>query len=324
MSEKLFAWLLKLYPFRFREEFGASALQLFRDRLQAERGFFKRFRLWLDIIADLTVSAPREHRRPVHPESNWAGHHLSEGAVSALCRRKKAELLLPFCVFGVLGLGVGWLGHSDRIALLVLYANFAIVGIMGFKRMATFRKQWRSYELILGTDRIQQRRYDQDLTLLRSEVRQIIERPHGLQVFAGAANRPRAIVVPAGMDGYQQVRERLSEWMPILQAPELWLRAAWSAVVGMLCLLPALWVTRSAGWFLIVTLAYYSLILLEILMNLARPPNGNWQPGPRRPNADIRSRFKGQCRHASGRRMWLIRLAMITLPLMKLLVFRPH
>ena len=99
MSEKIFAWLLKLYPLRFREEYGASAMQLFRDRLQAERGFFKRFRLWLDIIADLTISVLREHRRPMHPESNTAAYHLSERAVTAICKRKKAELLLPFCIF---------------------------------------------------------------------------------------------------------------------------------------------------------------------------------------------------------------------------------
>lgn len=35
--------------------------------------------------------------------------------------------------------------------------------------MRAFREQWRSFELILGTDRIQQERYDYDLTLLRSE-----------------------------------------------------------------------------------------------------------------------------------------------------------
>ena len=95
MSEKIFAWLLKLYPLRFREEYGASAMQLFRDRLQAEHGFFKRFRLWVDIIADLTVSVPREHQRPMHRESNTAGYHLSEKAVSDICKRKKVEIFCP-------------------------------------------------------------------------------------------------------------------------------------------------------------------------------------------------------------------------------------
>jgi hypothetical protein len=63
MSEKIYAWLLKLYPSRFRQEYGPSAMQLFRDRLQAERGFSRRLRFWLDVIADLAISFPQEHWR---------------------------------------------------------------------------------------------------------------------------------------------------------------------------------------------------------------------------------------------------------------------
>lgn len=32
MSEKIYAWLLRLYPSRFRTAYGEEALQLFRDR----------------------------------------------------------------------------------------------------------------------------------------------------------------------------------------------------------------------------------------------------------------------------------------------------
>jgi Clp amino terminal domain, pathogenicity island component len=63
MSEKIYAWMLKLYPAQFRQEYEVSAMQLFRDRLRAERGFSRRFRFWLDVIADLIVSLPREHWR---------------------------------------------------------------------------------------------------------------------------------------------------------------------------------------------------------------------------------------------------------------------
>src|SRR5215469_1638825 len=63
MSEKIYAWMLKLYPAHFRQEYEASAMQLFRDRLRAERGVFRRLRFWLDVIADLAVSLPREHWR---------------------------------------------------------------------------------------------------------------------------------------------------------------------------------------------------------------------------------------------------------------------
>lgn len=64
MSEKLYALLLRLYPARFRRNWERDALQLFRDRLQDERGTFRRLRLWFDVLGDLAVSAPREHRRP--------------------------------------------------------------------------------------------------------------------------------------------------------------------------------------------------------------------------------------------------------------------
>ena len=62
MSEKIYAFLLRLYPSRFRETYGAAALQLFRDRSRDERGFFARLRLWLDLLADFAISLPREYR----------------------------------------------------------------------------------------------------------------------------------------------------------------------------------------------------------------------------------------------------------------------
>ncbi len=61
MSEKIYAWLLRLFPSRFRKAYGEDALQLFRDRSRDENGFFPSLRLWLDLLADLAISAPREY-----------------------------------------------------------------------------------------------------------------------------------------------------------------------------------------------------------------------------------------------------------------------
>ncbi|MBS1842120.1 MAG: S41 family peptidase [Acidobacteria bacterium] len=61
MSEKLYAFFLRLFPAHFREEYGDEALQLFRDRARDERGFFSRLRLWFDLFFDMTVSLPREY-----------------------------------------------------------------------------------------------------------------------------------------------------------------------------------------------------------------------------------------------------------------------
>jgi hypothetical protein len=63
MSEKIYAWLLRLYPSHFRGAYGDAALQLFRDRSRDERGLFRGLRLWLDLLSDLAVSVPLEHRR---------------------------------------------------------------------------------------------------------------------------------------------------------------------------------------------------------------------------------------------------------------------
>ncbi len=61
MSEKIYACLLRLYPASFRDTYGKDALQLFRDRLRAETGWFRRMRLWFDIFLDLAISVPRLH-----------------------------------------------------------------------------------------------------------------------------------------------------------------------------------------------------------------------------------------------------------------------
>src|SRR5580692_1871560 len=62
MSEKVFRLLLHLYPPRFRDEYGDEALQLFRDRSLDETGAWPSVRLWLDLLADLVISLPREYR----------------------------------------------------------------------------------------------------------------------------------------------------------------------------------------------------------------------------------------------------------------------
>jgi len=61
MFENIYAWLMRLYPSRFREEYGEEILQLFRDRARDEKGFYRRLRLWLDLVADLAISVPREY-----------------------------------------------------------------------------------------------------------------------------------------------------------------------------------------------------------------------------------------------------------------------
>ena len=63
MSEQIYRWLLALYPARFRQEYGEASLDLFRDRMRAETGFFARCRLWFDLMRDTAISVPGEYRR---------------------------------------------------------------------------------------------------------------------------------------------------------------------------------------------------------------------------------------------------------------------
>jgi len=62
MSEKIFACLLWLYPARFRRRYQAEALQLLQDRLRDERGYLKRLRLWIDLLADFASGLPQAYR----------------------------------------------------------------------------------------------------------------------------------------------------------------------------------------------------------------------------------------------------------------------
>ena len=79
MSEKIYRCLLALYPERFRKEYGAASLQLFRDRMRAERGFIACARLWLDLLCDIAVSVPREYRRRETPLAASPAERVFDG-----------------------------------------------------------------------------------------------------------------------------------------------------------------------------------------------------------------------------------------------------
>jgi hypothetical protein len=55
MSEKFYSFLLRLYPAGFRRQYGAEALQLFRDRLRDERGLLRKGHLWIDLLIDFAL-----------------------------------------------------------------------------------------------------------------------------------------------------------------------------------------------------------------------------------------------------------------------------
>lgn len=61
MSEKIYRWLLRLYPSGFREAYGDEALRLIRDRARDEKGMLAVLQLWFDLLIDLVISVPCEY-----------------------------------------------------------------------------------------------------------------------------------------------------------------------------------------------------------------------------------------------------------------------
>lgn len=119
MSEKIYSWLLRLYPSAFRARYGNEALQLFRDRLRDEKGFWPSLRLWFDLLLDFAVSLPQEYLN-VRPEfAGAAPLHSANGVPSFYFL--EPELLRPGALFlGVLMSSLAivtfsiLLGHTGR------------------------------------------------------------------------------------------------------------------------------------------------------------------------------------------------------------------
>jgi Peptidase family S41/N-terminal domain of Peptidase_S41 in eukaryotic IRBP len=125
MSEKIYAWLLRLYPSRFRQDYGADVLQLFRDRSRDERGFFPRLRLWLDLLADLARTLPRQYF-DVQPELASYSAHLRPAGAPA------------FYVLANQSLGPGALLFGTVLAIAALL-TFAVLLNHGVKHVPLAR-----------------------------------------------------------------------------------------------------------------------------------------------------------------------------------------
>jgi len=109
MSEKIYAWLLRLYPSQFREAYGEEALQLFRDRSRDERGLLLRLRLWADLLGDLALSVPREYFHVQPGLASFSAHLRPDGVPS-------------FFVFTEESLGPGALLFGGMLSIAALVA----------------------------------------------------------------------------------------------------------------------------------------------------------------------------------------------------------
>jgi putative ABC transport system permease protein len=71
VSERVYRWLLKLYPRHFRDEYGQEMSLLFRAR--AADGFVA---LWFQVFGDLLWHAPREHWSATRQDLRYAARQL--------------------------------------------------------------------------------------------------------------------------------------------------------------------------------------------------------------------------------------------------------
>ncbi len=129
MSEKLYAFLLKLYPDHFRRTYGDEALRLVRDRASSENGFLSGFRLWLDLLLDLAKSLPREYSNPPATPIVATQFLNSERSFQLLAERSLNPTLL--CLGGTLS------------AVLFWVCVFVVAHSGGFRHCFRLRFPWQ-------------------------------------------------------------------------------------------------------------------------------------------------------------------------------------
>jgi putative ABC transport system permease protein len=104
-SERLYRWLLRLYPRDFRDEYGQEMSLLFRARAADGPA-----RLWLQVLGDLVFHAPREHWSATKQDLRYALRQL---------RRSPA---FSAVVISTLALGIGGTTAVATVAHAVLLA----------------------------------------------------------------------------------------------------------------------------------------------------------------------------------------------------------
>jgi predicted permease len=80
---KLYRRLLKLYPASFREEYEAPMDRHFRDEQREAQSWNERARLWVHVLCDVAISAPRELVRELGQDLHFAVRVYRKRSLSA-------------------------------------------------------------------------------------------------------------------------------------------------------------------------------------------------------------------------------------------------
>jgi Peptidase family S41/N-terminal domain of Peptidase_S41 in eukaryotic IRBP len=167
MSEKIYALLLRLYPSHFREAYGEAARQLLRDRARDEKGFFPRLRLWLDLLADLAISAPREYCHVQGALVAASAQRRLDGVPSLFVLEDQSPRpgalffggVLTFLALAGFSLGINHAGsYAAKVAIWSGQpASHATGPRPGGAKPGHFESSWRSMLQRLGIDPLQAR-----------------------------------------------------------------------------------------------------------------------------------------------------------------------
>ena len=90
LSERVYRWLLVVYPTDHRREYGGLMVQLFRDRMRRDGGGFRGLFVWMQMIFDLVGAAFKEHK---------------EGKEGYEMKKRIGIALVAVLLMGVVGVG---------------------------------------------------------------------------------------------------------------------------------------------------------------------------------------------------------------------------
>jgi len=158
-AERVYRALLRAYPRSTREACGEDMVQLLVDRLRDADSSFAMARVWVEAIADIAMTAPREHvtrrwavkvvegpvlegHRPLAPDVRVAAAPLLLVVIVALAQPGYYEPLFDDRMV-LAGLPFG-------MAVLALAAILAMVGILAARRNDDLVDPWVQVVLLAG------------------------------------------------------------------------------------------------------------------------------------------------------------------------------
>ena len=205
MLETLYRSLLKLYPRSFQEEYGDAMVEVFRE----DRGALHHF-------ADLLVSVPREWISEQDPEEG-ALRLPAEFVSEVADRETRDNQWLSFTAMAAAMVLVSIIGWEFAGSFLVV-SYICTYGLLMRGAKYLMRRYWGSFGVRLdgNTLTLYSRRGQYRVT--RESARELVESPgRGLTI---SREGKRDVWIPAGLDGYEGLKDRLSDWRPVRVIPD--------------------------------------------------------------------------------------------------------